>query len=154
MSSGRENGAGGPRRRDMSLLGISDTELLAVIDDLGDEDGWVAILDVRVQLGENPEDSSGRDSVRSGVGPRMSWQRRYGWLEKHPDTGLWRLTAMGTAILKGGSLSSQFEKLLSNLNPAQRVQLTREVSQAGDGAPEAIRAALRREWQRNMTRRR
>ena len=139
-------------RRDMSNLGISDTELLAIIDDLADEDGWVSTIDVRLQLGENLEDSVGDGGVRSGVGPRMSWQRRYGWLERNGD-GLWRLTAMGHAILDGGALTRQFEALLGKLNPAQRIRLTREISRAGDGAPAEIRAALRREWQRNLGRR-
>src|SRR5215831_14899866 len=88
---------------DVSLWGISDTELLAIVDDLGDENGWATSSDVRLQLGENIEDAD--QTKRSGVGPRLGWMVRYGWLEKvgktKPMDSQYRLTAMGHAILDG-----------------------------------------------------
>ena len=141
------NGRGGPI--DASIWGISDTEFLAIVDDLADEDGWTSAIAVRLQLGENPE-----DDYHSGIGQRMAWQTRYGWLERHPDERLWRLTVEGHELLDGGGLSATFERSFARLNAAQRVQLTRELSQAGAGAGGPLRDALRREWQRNLLRRR
>src|SRR5215831_4319965 len=148
-----------PRRRknggaiDVSLFGISDTELLAIVDDLADENGWATALDVRLQIGENPE-----DDYRSGVGPRLGWMCRYGWLEKERARkaldSQYRLTAMGRAIIEGGDLSKTFQNALDKLNPAQRVRLTRAIAEEGVGSADEIKAALRREWQRNFLPRR
>jgi len=149
-----------PRRRrngdriDVSLFGISDTELLGIIDDLADENGWATSTDVRLQLGENPEDSD--QQRRSGVGPRLGWMVRYGWLEKVGKTKAidtqYRLTAMGHAILDGGDLSRTFQAALEKLNPAQRVRLTRAIAEEGVSSADEIKAALRREWRRNFGR--
>ena len=45
-----------------------------------------------------------------------------------------------------------FSNALDRLNPAQRLRLTREISQSGADAPNEIRDALRREWRRNLQR--
>jgi hypothetical protein len=140
--------------RDVTIWGISDTELLAVVDDLADENGWTDTTDVRLQLGEKPDEMR-EARHKSGVGPRLAWMVRYGWLERHADiSALWRLSAMGHAILDGGSLSRTFETQLNKLSAAQRVQLTREVAEAGHNAPSEVRAALRRQWQRSLIGRR
>jgi len=133
---------------DLTVWGISDTELLAIVDDLADENGWTSNLDVRLQMGEDV------DTVKhSGVGSRMAWMRRYGWLER-ADDGRHRLTAMGHAILDKPELGRAVETALAKLNPAQRVRLTREISEGGSHAPVEVQAALRREWQRNLQRHR
>jgi hypothetical protein len=76
---------------------------------------------------------------------------RYGWLEHHStDRKLWRLTAMGHAILDGGDLTKTMQTMLDKLSPAQRVRLTREIGQSGSRSPDEIKAALRREWQRTL----
>jgi len=145
----RDNGKGDQSRGlDLSIWGISDTELLAVVDDLADENGWVATRDVRLQLGENPEEVG----HRSGFGSRLAWQKRYGWLERSPEDGRWRLTAMGHAILDNPNLSRAVENALDKLNPAQRVRLAREIGESGASAPSEVRHALRRQWQRSMGR--
>lgn len=134
---------------DLTIWGISDTEMLAIVDDLRDDDGWTATVEVRLQLGENVDDNR----HRSGAGPRLSWLRRYGWLEQHPDDRRrWRLTAMGHAILDQPKLTVAVERALANMNPAQRVQLTRELAEAGHAAPDSIKTALRRQWMRSLGR--
>ena len=140
---------------DASLFGIADTELLAIVDDLADENGWTATIEVRLQLGEDIE-AVGR---RSGIGGRLGWMRRYGWLEREPGPTSnaerrWRLTAFGHAVLDDGDLSKSFQNALSKLNPAQRVKLTREISESGANSADEVRNALRREWQRNLNPRR
>jgi hypothetical protein len=144
----RRNGDAGEPGYDASLWGISDAELLGIVDDLADENGWTQTVEVRLQLGEN------LDRVRhSGVGSRMAWMRRYGWLERAED-GAHRLTAMGHAILENPDLSRAVQSALERLNPAQRVRLTREIAQGATGAPGELQTALRREWRRNLDPRR
>lgn len=136
-------------RIDLSLFGMSDTELLARVDDLADENGWTSTYDVRVGIGEVPEEAK----HKSGVGPRLAWMRRYGWLEQHvDDRSMWRLTAMGHAILDHPDLNRAVESALAKLNPAQRLRITREIAQSGATGPDEIRSALRREWQRTLRR--
>ena len=143
----RRNGRAAPVRGvDLSIWGISDPELLGVVDDLGDENGWTHSYDVRIQLGEDPDTVRGR----SGVGQRLAWMRRYGWLERSDDDGRWRLTPMGHAILDAPSLTKAVESALPKLNPAQRVQLTRELAEASGQGPLEVRTALRRQWQRSF----
>jgi hypothetical protein len=148
MSSGRGNGQPEQHGIDATIFGIGDTEVLAIVDDLADENGWTRTLDVRMQLGEDPE----AVGHRTGIGSRLSWMRRYGWLERSADTGMWRLTAMGHSILDNPQLSRAVENALAKLNPAQRVRLAREIGESGNAAPTEIRAALRRQWQRSMGR--
>lgn len=155
MSASR-NGRG-PGRRDMTLWGISDSELLAMLDDLADENGWTTTYDVRLQLGEDVEASE-----RTGVGIRLAWLKRYGWVEKGDRERVesarkhgwewsqsWRLTAMGHALLDDPKLTAAVERALDNLNPAQRLRLTRELGEGGLAAPPEIRTALRRQWTRS-----
>jgi hypothetical protein len=134
---------------DVSIWGISDVELLGVIDDLADENGWTSNYDVRMQLGENIEDTGQRSSVPQ----RVAWMRRYGWLEQDRGTTYnHRLTAMGHALLDNPRLAKAVQNALEGLNPAQRLALTKELSEFGAGAPSEIRNAMRREWRRNVER--
>lgn len=137
-----------PRGLDLTIWGISDPELLAIVDDQKDGQGWTHSYDVRIALGEKPEEV-GR---RTGVGQRLAWMRRYGWLERSPDDGRWRLTPIGHAILDQPDLSRAVERALESLNPAQRVRLTRELAEAGATGQTEIRTALRRQWARSLGR--
>jgi len=141
---------------DASLFGVSDTEMLGIINDVADENGWATTLAVRFQLGER------EDAKRSGVGVRLAWLARYGWIEKGERTKVptdgeswrwsqcWRLTAMGTVLLHNPRVSKTVENALAKLNPAQRVELTRELGEHGAGAASEVRNAIRRQWQRSM----
>jgi len=145
----RENG-----RVDLSLWGISDFELLAIVDDMANEDGWAMTQDIRIQLGESMD-----KGYRSGVGPRLSWMVRYGWLERNVLTAKkpgnqrqWRLTAVGEALLDNPKLSAAFERTFKGLNLAQRLALTRELGEGAGNAADEIRTALRRQWTRSLGR--
>lgn len=137
-----------PEPRDLSNWGISDTEVLAIVDDLGkDDDGWASTYDVRLQLGEKPEESK----HRTGVPSRLSWLRRYGWLERNED-GLWRLTPIGHAMLDKPDLPKAVENGLIKLNLAQRLELTKELGESGSSQPAETYNAIRRQWQRSLRR--
>jgi len=137
---------------DLSLWGISDMELLAIVDDLADENGWTRTLEVRYQLGERMD-----KGYRSGVGPRLAWMTRYGWLERNVMTARkpgnereWRLTAFGHALLENPKMSKAFESTFAKLNPAQRLRLCKELAEGADHSVDEIRNAMRRQWQRSM----
>jgi len=153
--------ANGNGRVDVSLFGISDAELLAIVDDCADENGWATTLTIRWQLGVHD------DEKRSGVGTRLAWLKRYGWLEHGEREKVqtddergwrwsrsWRLTAMGHALLDNPDLSKSIENALAKLNPAQRLALTRELGEFGSGSAPELRTALRRQWQRSLGMRR
>jgi hypothetical protein len=138
---------------------VSDPELLGIMDDLADENGWTTTYAIRLQLGEHPDDVE--QATRSGVGPKLSWFVRYGWAEKgdlsaKDESGrryqTYRLTAMGHALLDHPDLTAAFQRTFANLNAAQRVQLTRQLAEGGQGSPDEIRVALRRQWQRSLGR--
>jgi hypothetical protein len=135
------------RGRDLSIWGISDPEILGIVDDLADDDGWTTTIEVRLQLGENPDDTR----RHSGVGPRLSWLRRYEWLEQHPDDrSRWRLTPLGQDLLDHPDLTRTVQTALDKLNPAQRLRLTRQLAETGASSP--YRTALRRQWARSLGR--
>lgn len=142
------SGSDGPEPIDVSIWGISDTELLAIVNDLADENGWAHTYAVRVQIGEDPEQAK----HRSGVGVRLAWMKRYGWLEKGERSDEWRLTAMGHQILENPGLSRAVETAMGKLNPAQRLRLTRQLAEEGHEAPMEIKSALRRQWMRSLGR--
>jgi hypothetical protein len=146
----------------MTLLGISDADILGMVDDLGDENGWATTMAIRVQIGEDPWVPS-KGEHRSGVGIRLAWLKRYGWLEtgqrervdSDDERGWrwsqsWRLTAMGRALLDNPRLSASVERALDGLNPAQRLRMVRELGEAGFGSAPEITVALRRQWRRSM----
>jgi len=141
-------------RIDLTLFGaVSDMELLAIVDDVADdEDGWARTLEVRLQLGE-PMDKG----YRSGVGPRLAWMVRYGWLErdiltrnKPGNERRWRLTPIGQTLLDNPKLTKALETALSKMNPAQRLVLTKELAEGAGGGAIEIKDALRRQWTRSL----
>lgn len=135
-----------PEPRDLSNWGISDTEVLAIVVDVAEPDGWSRTFDVRVQLGEHPEESK----HRTGVPSRLAWLRRYGWLERNPEDGRWRLTPMGHLILDKPRLSASFERTLTGLTPAQQLAATRQLAERSAGAPPELHTAYRRQWVRSV----
>jgi hypothetical protein len=153
MSARRRNNG----RVDATLFGISDPEILGIVDDLADENGWATTYGVRVQLDEDVNSAE-----RTGIGIRLGWLRRYGWLEKgerervetNDERGWrwsqsWRLTSMGHALLDNPDLSRTFETAFERLNPAQRLRLCRELGEFGSRAAPEIGNALRRQWRRS-----
>jgi hypothetical protein len=150
----------------MTLFGVSDSELLGIVNDLADENGWATTFAVRTQVGEDPWLPRKGEGRTSGVGIRLAWLRRYGWVEKGENVKVesddadygwrwsqsWRLTAMGQALLDHPELSVSVENALAKLNPAQRLRLTRELGEFGNHTAPEIRSALRRQWQRSLGR--
>ena len=85
----------------LRLVDVSDIALLAVLERVGDEEGWASSVDVAGELA--------LDALypARNVGSRLGWLRRYGAVER--DGGRWRMTAIGhrlyAAALDGEQLS-------------------------------------------------
>lgn len=146
QSLNRRNGRGpSPEPRDLSNWGATDTEVLGIVDDVCREgDGFASTYDIRLRFGEHPEDNR-----RTGVPSRLSWQRRYGWLDR-ADDGRWYLTEYGRQILLPPKLPARVASGLETLNLAQRITLTKELGQAGAEAPPEVQTAIRRQWQHSQ----
>lgn len=135
--------------RGATLFDFSDTDLLALVEDLYDAEGWSSTKTIAAQLGFTGElEITGHRSV----GVRLSQMRwRYGWLEKHPDeAGKWKLSEMGHLVLDGGELQTSMRNALFRMTPAQRVRAIRSLGETTAAGPDAVRHAMRREWNRNL----
>jgi hypothetical protein len=97
----RSNGSG----RRLRLEDFSDRELLALVADHEDGEGWAGSLVVAQAIwpkygAEEPE------RARASVARRFSWLRRWGVMEKG-NSGLWRLTEDGRLLVEGRLSASQ-----------------------------------------------
>jgi hypothetical protein len=104
MASSRRNG-----HRTLRLEDFSDRELLALVADHEDSEGWADSLHIAQAIwpkygAEEPE------RARASVARRFSWLRRWGVMEKG-TTGLWRLTEDGRLLVEGRLSESQAANL-------------------------------------------
>lgn len=111
-------GRNGNRPERLRLLDYSDRALLAIVYDLGDNEGWVEVEWVADRIfGVRLSDKKRLHAIRC-VAQRFSWMRRYGVMDKSdgPMT-MWCLTAEGEAYVKGrkkDSVAGAMHGLLEN----------------------------------------
>lgn len=131
----------------LSLWDMSDRELLHVVDEqaMGAGDafpGWTEPRAVSDAIGL---------SQKGGSGQRLSWMVRFGLLERHADRAIYRCNRVGRAMMNG-DLSPEAAKALKEMDPAQLVTVTSEITRRygrlGDGAAHV----MRREWKRGTER--
>jgi hypothetical protein len=73
-----------------TLYHFRDLDLLLKLAAEANEEGWIETEYLAQAMGFN---LNGDRSIRdTGIGPRLSWMRRYGMIERHQETGMWRLT--------------------------------------------------------------
>lgn len=124
----------------LTLLDVSDRELLLLVRDNADGAGFVWPSQIALVL------DIGGDHPERTVSSRFAWLKRLGALERpgpgdtigyneHRQAG-WRLTDLGLAIAVG-RLKKNAETLLEGLDPGALILLTRwlggRVSQNGVG---------------------
>jgi len=112
----------------LTLLDVSDRELLLLVRDHANAGGWVWPGDMAVVL------DIGGDHPERTVSSRFSWLKRYGALgraegtEAHcrNDAGQlgWGLTDLGLAIAVG-KLRKTMEQQLDRMSDGDRIMLTR-----------------------------
>jgi hypothetical protein len=127
---------------------FSDVELLALVNDVADRDGWVKTEEMVLAIGLEGE------NAYQCVGSRFSWLTRYGAMEKSEDEiKTWRLSAVGRAMVKG-KLSAAEKRLVEGLEEDKLLSLARGVTNRYRASGASSAALMRREWQYGTSKRR
>lgn len=140
--------------RSLSVLEFSDRELLHIIDDNGDTEGYVTASEIADVIGLQ------HDRPTQCIGQRFSWMRKYGVLESTDvertiDEGgkstkrkmkAWRLTELGYRFMEG-RLRAQTQRSLEGLGEEQMLELTALVTGRFGQVSEEAALLMRRQWQ-------
>lgn len=132
----------------------TDRELLHVIDRAAVLDGYASTDDIADVLGV----SDNGNSRAARISPRLSWMKRYGFiesvdgsdLEREVKGKLWRVTDIGRQLM-GGRLNKSVEGAVQRADPGTALLLMRRLT--ANREPDSVAAALRREYQHNSARR-
>jgi len=140
-------------RRRFDLYAFSDEELLALVKDNLDEEGWVTSLDLADAIGV-PEDEENR---LAGIGVRLGWMQRYGVVRKNTEPplnpGRYTITGRGIVILEA-TFSKNLETQLRGLKGEALWRLAREVTGRYGAADDVSASLVRRSFLRAERRRR
>lgn len=126
-------------RHRLTLYDYSDIELLHMMLDEADPEGWVGVHDLAEALAIDAKHPA------QHVGVRLGWMRRYGAVERHPDEPSWRPTAMGRALVLSGIDGDQ-RAALEGLTSEQMLALTRMLAGRYRRVGETAAHLMRREW--------
>jgi hypothetical protein len=147
----------------LRLADLSDREILLIMIDLAETDGWVLALDVADRLAMKG------DHPHRMVASRLAWLRRYGAVERellwdehgnaiinrageHKHGQRWRPTDVGRAIAQGALRKAQ-ETALAGITDEQLVLVARHVAERARGASSETSAKLvEREWKHRWLR--
>jgi hypothetical protein len=132
----------------LTIEDFSDVELLALVNEHADSDGYVMTEEMVLVIGLDVE------NARQCVGSRFSWLTRYGAMEKDPDeTGRWRLSAVGRAMVRA-NLTAAEKRMLENLADDKLLSLARGVTNKYRSTGATGAQLMRREWQYGTSKRR
>lgn len=132
-------------RRVFNLDAYSDRELVHVVAECADPEGWTSTTDVAVRAGV------GEENARS-VAVRFAWMRRYGIMEKEPKRhkARWRLSEAGLEMLAGANLNHGLRAALRSLKDSEIVAASHTLAGRFRDASAPHAAMTRREWQREI----
>lgn len=128
--------------KSLRLEDYADHELLYLLNDVGDREGWATSQEVADKLGITNKEGT------HNVGSRFAWCFRFGWLEKHEEARptKWRLTDAALDLLFPTDLSSAAQQALDNLDEAQKVAVLKTATrQLGGGTSRQAMHLARRE---------
>jgi hypothetical protein len=140
-------------------IDYSDRELLLVINSLTDKRGLVRAEEVATALGV---ESNGKRTPAGTVSVRMSWMRRYGYIDrveartyggKATDPPYWLITDVGQKLMRGTLNQSVIRAIKQG--PGNQLLIMRHLMRMGfveNDFPYAT--ALRREYQNQAAQRR
>lgn len=144
----------------LRLADLSDRELLLLVADHADGEGWASAKDIALQLQMS-------DGGHRSVANRLSWLMRHGVVERellwdehgnavmHTRNGQpaqkrgqrWRLTETGQAMAAGKLRAAQL-RALAELTDGQLLVAARELAARTATASDGVQWVGRREWQR------
>jgi hypothetical protein len=142
--------------RSLKNIDFSDRELLHVLSDVADDDGWATTPELGQTLGiVAPETMVTPNQkiayVHRCVGARYAFMKRAGWVERDETRTKWRITRIGRDLMMG-NLSKALENSLGKLKPGDRVLVMRSLTQAYRADRVESATMLRREWQHGAQR--
>jgi len=138
----------GPRPITLQLEEFSDIELLHLVLDNQDEDGYVETGEMVLVIGLDAT------HARQCVASRFSWLKRIGAMEHHPEERhKWRLSTAGRALI-GGRLSKTEERVMEALQDEKLLSMTRVFTSRYRSAGSVSAALARRELRYGTSRRR
>lgn len=128
------------RLQNMNNFSFGDRELLYVVHDLADKEGWVDASSVANRLAithENP--------TRCVVG-RFVWMRKFGVMERNEEDGSkWRLTEQGEKVRRG-TLTKAASKAIEGLGAEQLVVATDMLGRRYSPNQNQVAVLMRRAW--------
>lgn len=142
----------------LRLVDFSDRELLLILNDVTDAEGWGTAVDMVVHMDFAPS----VEHPQRYVGSRLGWLYRYGAVERehmydeHNNPRFtkagkprfsqrWRLTPIGAAVAMGRLKAAQ-QRTLEGLADDQLLVAMREITRLYRQAPGTAAALVKREW--------
>ena len=126
-------------RTSLKLYDLSDRELLHLMIDLSDEEGYCDSHDLATELAIEHKHPT------QCVGQRLSWLRRYGAVERRDGESRWRLTRRGMDIARGVLKPEQRDALMA-LSAEQMIEATKLVAGRYRRIGDTAAHLTRREW--------
>ena len=127
---------------------FGDIELLALVNDTADPDGWVTTEEMALVTGIDAK------NALHCVGSRFAYLRRIGAMEKDLETTKrWRLSPIGKAMVKG-TLNAREARMLENLTDDKLLSLARGVTTRYRTTGATGAQLMRREWQYGTSKKR
>lgn len=136
--------------RSLKNSDFSDRELLHLLSDLADSDGWTTTPELATALGIKPSESmtprQQEAYARRCVGSRYAAMKRFGFVERDETRTKWRVTKVGRDLMSG-KLTKGLEQALGKLSSGDRILIMRSLTQAFRTDRVEAATMLRREWQ-------
>lgn len=147
----------------LRLIDFSDREILAIMIDATDGEGWITAEEFSL-LPELSFLQSAHKYPQRFVGARFAWLAKFGVLEReraHDQYGnlrfikndrsrpaytkRWRVTRVGEALVRG-TLTEEQLNALEGMGPTRVMHLTRWVTTHARRQPAIARKMMQREW--------
>lgn len=137
----RQNG----NRKHASLYDFRDLDLMLMIEERADEDGWAETADLASSLGFD-------DSLQP-LGIRFAWMRRYGILDHNAKERTWRLTEGGLRVVEAKLRAAQ-SRTIEAIPDESLIDVMANVTRRYHHGDPMIATMLRREFMFGTQRRR
>ena len=123
----------------LQLGTYSDFDLLHIVNDLADNDGWATTEEIAQRVGLTHKHPN------HCVGIRFAWMRREGAVEKHPKEGKWRMTDRGRALALNG-LDVVERATFAEMSDNKLLAMMREMTGRYSTGDQVTANLMRREW--------
>ena len=130
----------------LRLADFNDIDLLHVLDEVGDDEGWATAEEVARQIGVSHRNPS------QCVGSRFAWLYRYGVMERRQSKHhtQWRLNVYGYALIFPDAFSKTLANALEKLEAGQIIALTDHIAKGLPQAPRQATHLARRAWRHHL----